>query len=70
MVDECRRSGGLGEAIIAGLVERGFESQGLKLLTAHDTYVPLGPAMYRVMPSDEDVLASAHALLGLPSARR
>lgn len=65
VVDECRRAGGLGEAIIAGLVERGFESRGLALLAAHDTYVPLGPAMYRVMPSDEDVLASAHSLLGL-----
>jgi len=65
VVDECRRAGGLGEAIVAGLVERCGSAVRTDLITAHDTYVPLGPAMPLVMPSEAQILEAA-----LTAARR
>ncbi len=63
VVDECRRSGGLGEAIVAAIVEGCGSSVTTRLVTALDTYIPLGPAMYTVMPSEDDIHSAALSLL-------
>jgi 2-oxoisovalerate dehydrogenase E1 component len=59
VVDECRRAGGLGEAIAVAIREGCGDSPPTTLLAAHDTYVPLGPAMTTVMPTEDDILAAA-----------
>ncbi|MEM9876796.1 MAG: thiamine pyrophosphate-dependent enzyme [Myxococcota bacterium] len=61
VVDETRRSGGVSEAIVTGLVERGFRGP-LKRVTAHDTFVPLGPAADTVLVQEPDIHAAALAL--------
>lgn len=70
VVDECRRAGGLGEAIVAGLVERCGGEVEVSLLAAEDTYVPLGPAMRVVMPSEETITERALSLARPAEVRR
>ena len=65
VVDECRRSGGLGEAILAGVAERTQGAVKLKLLAAEDSFIPLGPAMYEMIPSEDTIEAAARELLAL-----
>ncbi|MBL4849240.1 MAG: MFS transporter [Planctomycetes bacterium] len=65
VVDECRRSGGLGEAILAGVAERTQGTVKLKLLAAEDGFIPLGPAMYEMMPSEDTIIAAAREVLAL-----
>ena len=57
-VDECRRAGNVGEAVLAeiGRCDRRVE---LELVTAHDSYVPLGDAAMLVLPSERDVIEAA-----------
>jgi 2-oxoisovalerate dehydrogenase E1 component len=57
VVDECRRAGGLGEAVVAALAERCPEVT-VALHAADDTYLPLGPAMATCLP-DESTIAEA-----------
>ncbi|MEE8169699.1 MAG: transketolase C-terminal domain-containing protein, partial [Phycisphaerae bacterium] len=63
VVDECRRAGGLGEAVVAGLIERAARDVAITLLAAEDTYVPLGPAMQLVMPSEGRITDAAVHLM-------
>lgn len=70
VVDECRRAGGLGEALIAGLTERAGGAVSSLLLAADDTYVPLGPAMTVVMPTEDSIHAAACQLAGGKQRKR
>jgi 2-oxoisovalerate dehydrogenase E1 component len=64
VVDESRRTGGLGEAILAVICERlGGEVKAARL-NAYDTYIPLGPAADCVIPQFTDVVRDALKLLG------
>ena len=63
VVDECRRSGGLGEAVMAGVAERAPKVESA-LVAAEDCFIPLGPAMYEVLPSKEGIRDAALALCG------
>ena len=71
-VDECRRPGNTGEAVVAELARR-ERRLALELVTAHDSYVPLGDAAMLVLPSEQDVIDAAVRLCaergGLPSTR-
>ena len=66
VVDECRRSGGLGEALIAGAVERTNGAVEMSLLAAEDTFLPLGPAMDLCLPDEARIVEAARALVGRP----
>ncbi len=59
VVDECRRSGGPGEAIITAVIERCGGEVEIARLAGEDTYIPLGKAAHLVLPSDESILAAA-----------
>ncbi len=63
IVDECRRSGSLSEALVTGLVERGLAGERLSRLTAEDSFIPLGPAATLTLPSRAQVAARVRALL-------
>jgi 2-oxoisovalerate dehydrogenase E1 component len=58
VVDETRRSGGVGEGIVAALVEGGFKGS-IGRVAAADSFVPLGPAANQVLVSEDDIVAAA-----------
>jgi 2-oxoisovalerate dehydrogenase E1 component len=63
VVDEGRRSGGVSDAIVALLCEQCGSAVKVLRLTAHDTYIPLGPAAEYVLPGESDVVRLAMELL-------
>jgi 2-oxoisovalerate dehydrogenase E1 component len=64
VVDETRASGGVGEGVVAGLVEGGYAGALARVASA-DSYVPLGPASTHVLLTDDEVLAAARRLTGV-----
>jgi len=63
IVDEGRKSGGINEAIMAILYEQCGSKVQCVRLTAHDTYIPLGPAADCVLPMEENIVQHAVKLL-------
>ncbi|MEK7755767.1 MAG: transketolase C-terminal domain-containing protein, partial [Planctomycetota bacterium] len=63
VVDEGRKTGGISETIMALLCEQCGAAIKVARLTAHDTYIPLGPAADCVLPSEHDVVKRAVELL-------
>jgi 2-oxoisovalerate dehydrogenase E1 component len=62
IVDEGRRSAGVGEGIVTAVVEGGFGARPFKRITGADTFTPLAGAAFLVIPSDEDIVAAADEL--------
>ncbi|MEH0938705.1 thiamine pyrophosphate-dependent enzyme [Micromonospora psammae] len=62
VVDETRRSGGVGEGIIAALVDAGYVGVARRV-AAVDSFVPLGPAARQVLVSEEAITQGARTLL-------
>lgn len=62
VVDETRRSGGVGEGIIAALVDGGYVGAARRVAGV-DSFVPLGPAARQVLVSEEAITQGARALL-------
>ena len=62
VVDETRRSGGVGEGVVTTLVERGFTGRVARVAAA-DSYVPLGPAAALVLVSEDEVVEAARGLV-------
>ncbi|MFQ5557912.1 MAG: transketolase C-terminal domain-containing protein, partial [Acidimicrobiales bacterium] len=60
IVDETRRIGGVGEGIVALLVEGGFRGS-IARVAARDSFVPLGAAAELVLVSEDQVVAAALA---------
>ena len=63
VVDETRRSGGVSEAVITALVDRGFTGR-IARVASEDSYIPLGAAANHVLVSEADIERAALALLG------
>ncbi|CAN5807405.1 thiamine pyrophosphate-dependent enzyme [soil metagenome] len=53
VVDETRHTGGVGEAVVAALVERGYPGR-ITRVAARDSFVPLGDAANLVLVSEAD----------------
>ena len=62
VVDETRRTGGVGEGVVAELVDAGFDGR-IGRVTSKDSFVPLGDAARLVLVSEEETEAAALALL-------
>ena len=62
VVDEGRRSAGVGEGIITAIVEAGLGAKPLKRVVGCDTYTPLAGAALLVLPGDADIVAAAALL--------
>jgi len=62
IVDETRRSGGVGEGILAALVDGGFVGAARRVASA-DSLIPLGPAAQHVLVGEDAVTQGAQALL-------
>ncbi|HZB40685.1 MAG TPA: thiamine pyrophosphate-dependent enzyme [Ilumatobacter sp.] len=67
IVDETRHSGGVGEGVIAGLVEGGYAG-ALARVAARDTFIPLGEAANLVLVSEDEIVAAAARLCAPPDA--
>ena len=62
VVDETRATGGVGEGVLAALVEEGFEGS-MARVASEDSFIPLGEAAWEVLLSEETVETAARALL-------
>jgi 2-oxoisovalerate dehydrogenase E1 component len=63
VVDETRRSGGVGEGVLAALVDAGYVG-AVRRVSAVDSYIPLGNAAKLLLVSEEMIQQGAHSLLG------
>lgn len=54
VVDETRRTGGVGQAIVTTLVEHGFDGAIARVAGA-DSFVPLGDAALKILVSERDI---------------
>jgi 2-oxoisovalerate dehydrogenase E1 component len=63
VVDETRRSGGVGEGVLAALVDHGYVG-AVRRVSAIDTFIPLGQAANHVLVSEEAIEQAARSLLG------
>jgi len=61
IVDECRRTGGQAEALMALFAEAG--KAPLARLVAEDSFIATGPAYGATLPSREGIVGAARALL-------
>ncbi len=62
VVDEGRASGGVGESVVAALVEAGCTAP-LARVAGTDSYIPLGPAAATVLVSEADIVGAARRLI-------
>ncbi|MCA4722768.1 thiamine pyrophosphate-dependent enzyme [Mycolicibacterium fortuitum] len=63
IVDETRRTGGVGEGVLAELLDHGFTGAVQRVASA-DSFVPLGDAALHVLLSEDTVEAAAVKLVG------
>ncbi|GAB2477336.1 thiamine pyrophosphate-dependent enzyme [Jatrophihabitans fulvus] len=62
VADETRPSGGVGEGVLAGLVDARFGGHVARV-TGRDSYIPLGDAANLVLLSEADIESAARELL-------
>ena len=61
VVDETRRTGGVGEGLVAELIDGGF-SGSIGRVAAKDSFIPLGAAANFVLVGVDDIIDAARAL--------
>ena len=64
IVDETRRTGGVGEGVLATLLAQGFTG-ALDRVAGEDSFIPLGDAALEVLLSEETIEAAAIKLRGV-----
>jgi 2-oxoisovalerate dehydrogenase E1 component len=62
IVDETRRSGGVGEGVLSALVDGGYVGSARRVASI-DSFVPLGQAAAFVLVTEESIVEGAAALL-------
>jgi len=62
IVDEGRRSAGVGEGVITAVVEGGYGARPFKRVVGADTFTPLAGAAFLVIPSEEEIVSAADEL--------
>ncbi len=62
VVDETRRTGGVGEGVVAELLDAGYAGR-LARVASKDSFVPLGDAARLVLLSEDEIETAALALL-------
>ncbi|KIR60709.1 MULTISPECIES: transketolase C-terminal domain-containing protein [Micromonospora] len=62
VVDETRRSGGVGEGVLAALVDGGYVGAARRVASV-DSFVPLGPAAREVLVTEDAITQGARTLL-------
>jgi 2-oxoisovalerate dehydrogenase E1 component len=67
LVDEGRRTGGLSEGLICGLVEAGLGHLPIERVVGDDSFIPLGDAWSHVLPGVEDVVRAVERVVAKPA---
>ena len=62
VVDESRRTGGVGEGIVAEFLDAGYTGR-LARVSSKDSFVPLGDAARLVLLSEDEIEAAALRLV-------
>ncbi len=62
VVDEGRRSAGVGEGVLTALVEAGLGGTPTRRVVGADTFTPLAGAAFLVIPSDEEIISVARTM--------
>ena len=62
VVDEGRKSAGVGEGILTALVEAGLGDKPIQRVVGADTFTPLADAALMVLPAEVDIIAAAGQL--------
>jgi len=62
VLDEGRKSAGVGEGVITAIVEGGCGATPLRRVVGADTFTPLAGAALLVLPGEADVVEAARAL--------
>lgn len=62
VVDEGRRSAGVGEGVLTALIEAGLGSTPTRRVVGADTFTPLAGAAFLVIPSEEEIVSVAKAM--------
>ena len=62
VVDEGRRSAGVGEGVITAIAEGGYGGRPFARVVGADTYTPLAGAAFLVIPGEDDIVEAAAAL--------
>ena len=66
IVDECRVTGSLSEALLAVFAEQGgLMNRPVRRLAAADSFIPTGPAYGVTMPSRDDIVSAALDFVGI-----
>jgi 2-oxoisovalerate dehydrogenase E1 component len=66
VVDETRRTGGISEGVLAALVDAGFSGR-MARVASKDSIIPLGDAAELVLLSEDEIEATARALVAGPA---
>ncbi len=66
IVDETRRTGGVGEGIVAELVDAGYTGR-LARVASKDSFIPLGDAALHVLLSEAEIEDAALRLIDQPT---
>ncbi|MFT4924439.1 MAG: 2-oxoisovalerate dehydrogenase E1 component [Phenylobacterium sp.] len=62
IVDECRHTGSISEALFTMISEGSQQQPVIQRITAEDSFIPLGSAAYAVLPSTEEIVNTAIAM--------
>lgn len=62
VLDEGRKSAGVGEGVITAIAEGGYGSIPMQRVVGADTFTPLAGAALLVLPGEAQVVAAAHKL--------
>ncbi|MGE0323602.1 MAG: thiamine pyrophosphate-dependent enzyme [Polyangiaceae bacterium] len=65
MVDECRQSGSVSEAVAALLLDAGYPLKWRRVASA-DSFIPLGDAANLVLVQEQEIVDAGLALMSLP----
>ena len=63
VVDECRKTGSLSEALVSGLVERMDKPPQIMVEAADDCFIPLGVAAASGLPSVDSIIEKSLSLV-------
>lgn len=67
IVDECRQTASISEALVTMIAEHRQDNSMpmpvMSRITAEDSFIPLGSAAYAVLPSCDEIIASALSLM-------
>jgi 2-oxoisovalerate dehydrogenase E1 component len=66
IVDECRKTGSVSEYVGSLLLEKMSKPPRLRVVAADDCFIPLGKASAAGLPSKEEIVAAALALVERP----